>query len=228
MAGPTGDAGLANQSYNKQTIDHSSATMQQRNAANHLNNSVNSNSLIEVIQFGTGGPASGSNTTFLKKKQKSTDAFHGRAGMAASSTGLARAPGHRGSYMQQSNNEGSRLRTSHNQQHQVGSRLLKNEKYYSNINLSNQKNQSKANRKGPSKYIQNYSYVKERPDSRISAVSGPGSKAAGGGGQRASSNSRDKTGSAMTLHNQHNKSHQSKRKGSQQQNKKVHKIPTIK
>lgn len=42
---------------------------------------------------------------------------------------------------------------SHNQQHQVGSRLLKNEKHYSNINLSNQKNQRKSAMKGPSKYI---------------------------------------------------------------------------
>ena len=42
---------------------------------------------------------------------------------------------------------------SHNQQHQVGSRLLKNEKHYSNINLSNQKNQRKSTMKGPSKYI---------------------------------------------------------------------------
>ena len=55
---------------------------------------------------------------------------------------------------------------------------MKNEKHYSNINLSNQKNQKRSGIKGPSKYIQNYSYNKERPDSRISAVSGHG----GGGG----------------------------------------------
>lgn len=63
-----GAVGLANHSYNKHTIDHSSATMQQRNTANHLNNSVNSNSLIENSHFGMGGPSSGSNNTFLKKK----------------------------------------------------------------------------------------------------------------------------------------------------------------
>ena len=144
---------MANNSYKKQTIDHSSAAMQQRNTANHLNNSVNSNSLIENSHFGVGGPSSGGTSTLLKKKQKSTDAFHGRAGMAASSTGLARAQGHRGSYMHQSNNEGGRLRMGNNQQAQVGHRLLKNEKHYANINLSNQKNQKKSAIKGPSKYI---------------------------------------------------------------------------
>lgn len=129
--------GLAHQSYNKHTIDHSSAAMQQRTTANHLNNSVNSHSLLDNSHFGMGGPSTSSNAnnTFLKKKQKSTDAFYGRSGMATSSTGLARAQGHRGSQVHEGG--GGRLRVGQGHNQQVGSRLLKNEKHYSNINLSN-------------------------------------------------------------------------------------------
>ena len=140
-----GAVALANNSYKKQTIDHSSGNMQQRNTANHLNNSVNSNSLIENSHFGIGVPSQGGGTasTLFKKKQKSTDTFNSSAGMAASSTGLARAQGHRGSYLHQSNNDGgnNKSRISNNQQqnqaHGGGHRILKNEKHNSNINLSN-------------------------------------------------------------------------------------------
>lgn len=80
-----GAMAVANNSYKKQTIDHSTATMAPSNTAMHLVNSVNSTSLIENSQFGVAGPSSAGTGSLLKKKQKSTDAFHGRGALAAAS-----------------------------------------------------------------------------------------------------------------------------------------------
>lgn len=73
--------------------------------------------------------------------------------------------------------------------------------------------------KGPARYIQNFSYNKERPDGRIGAVGGTGGGAArqSAAVHRANSNSREKINPATILSNPNYRGSQSKTKTMLQQ-----------